>query len=108
MHNYSGQPCSVLIQIRQTQTFTGPRLFSERTYTIAELCALWHREPKTLYNWLWMLRRSGRGPRPEQARRRRMRGRSGAPSPFRRALEIRSDYVRVMAELCLEQVLRRR
>ena len=64
------------------------------------------RQTQTLYNWLWRLRCDGRGPTPAQRQWRRGRNRAGRASPFRRALQLRADYVRFMAEVFLESTLR--
>ena len=90
-------PCALHIQIRQT--LRGPWLVSERVYTVAELADTWHRQPKTIYNWLILLRKSPHAPRPEQVRLRRW-------NAVRRTLEIRADYARVMAQVFLEKNIR--
>jgi len=95
------QPCTLHIQIRQTVRLRhGP---SERRYTLAELAVLWHRQPHTISNWLWRLRKSPLRPQPGQLTTRRLPGKSGRASPFRRALEIRADYVRTIAEVFIEK-----
>ena len=95
------QPCTLHIQIRQTVRFRA--LPSERLYTIPELCMLWGLRPQTIYNYLWRLKKSGSPPEPGQIRIRRLPGKSGRASPFRRALHIRADYARTIAETFLEK-----
>ena len=95
------QPCTLHIQIRQT--IRAPWLASERVYTVQDLTILWRRRPQTIYNWLWILRKSGHPPQHGQVRMRRLQSKAGNPSPFRRELEIRADYVRFIAEVFLEK-----
>ena len=97
-------PCSLRIQIRQT--IRGPWLPSECVYTIQDLTVLWRRRPHTIRNWLWILKKNGHAPSPAQRRFHRLPGKTGTPSPFRRELELRADYVRFMAEVFLEKNIR--
>ena len=94
-------PCTLHIQIRQT--FRLRPLPSERFYTIQQLCGLGDLKPQTIYNYLWRLKKSGSPPELGQIRTRRLPGKSGRASPFRRALYIRADYARTIAEAFLEK-----
>ena len=95
------QPCTLHIQIRQTiRMRTVP---SERRYSLAELALLWLCQPHTISNWLWRLRKSPLAPQPGHITTRRLPGKSGRVSPFRRTIDIRADYVRMIAEVFIEK-----
>ena len=104
MNALEPEPCTIRIRIRQT--IRGPWLPSERVYTIQDLTILWRRQPQTIYNWLWQLKKSGRPPENGQVRIHRLPSKAGNPSPFRRQLELRADYVRLIAEVFLERVVK--
>ena len=96
--------CTLHIRIRQT--VTGPMLLSEKVYRLDELGLCWHVQPKTICNWLSLLRKSRLAPSPEQVRRVRGLGKTGRPTPFRRPVEIRNDYARLIAQVFREKNIR--
>jgi hypothetical protein len=60
-----------------------------RWYSQKELAHLWRVHPGTVRNWLWLLRKEGRGPAPDQARYYFYYG-------ARRDLLLRGDYAYLM------------
>lgn len=66
-----------------------------RWYSQKDLAEMWRVHPGTIRNWIWRLRREGRGPAGDQAKYYFYYG-------ARRDLMLRHDYVILMQDWCMK------